>query len=67
VSINEIHARLNHEADQRAAAVRQQMDDAAELRRLAMREDRATMATVIVFVVIGFCALGALIYLAVTR
>ncbi len=67
MSTNEIHARLNAEAEHRAAAVRRQMDDAAELRRAMMREERATMATIIVFASIGLCALAALVYLAVTR
>lgn len=67
MSTNDIHARLNTEAEHRAAAVRRKMEDAAELRRMALREDRATMATIIVFASIGLCALAALVYLAVTR
>ena len=67
MSTNDIHARLNTEAEHRAAAARRQIDDAAELRRMVMREDRATMATVIVFASIGLCAALALVYLAVTR
>lgn len=67
MSTSGIHARLNSEAEHRAAVHRKQMDDAAELRRTMMREDRATMATVIAFVSIGLGALVGLIYLAVTR